>query len=314
MHLEYEPLFNCVKEATTPTGTSRHAHDHGWSAAPENNGNASRVERPPRVQPDGTRLSVVEAFAYAAGGLLRESIDPDGIRSTFLHDSSGVLALAVLDADHLALTTVHTTDARGRVTLTTDPDGAMTGFDYDDRDNLILTVDALNHEMHHDHDREDRVRDTWSTVADDPAAFALLVPAPPVERRQRREYDLLGRIASDTLDPNGLDLRTEREYDPEGGLVLVRSPRATGASPTSPQNAAALRSFEHDGRGLVVAEVSGTGRCATSGSTIRMGTSSGIAPRTRRLRPTSSMASVRRPRYATPSVASKRWDAMPRAV
>ena len=160
---EYEPLFNCVKEAATPTGTSRHTHDHGWSAAPENNGNASRVERPPRVQPDGTRLPVVEAFAYAAGGLLRESIDPDGIRSTFLHDSSGVLALAVLDADHLALTTVHTTDARGRVALTTDPDGAMTGFDYDDRDNLILTVDALNHEMHHDHDREDRVRDTWST-------------------------------------------------------------------------------------------------------------------------------------------------------
>ncbi len=253
----YEPLFNCTERERAPSGTTRWRYDHGWSATPERNGNPYQIDRAPRLQPDGSRIPVVEHMRYGDGGLVAEHIDPDGMRTVYEHDPSGVLNLVVQDADHLALTLRHVTDERGRVRETIDPDGASTAYEYDDRDNLVATTDALSHVVHFRHDHEDRVVDTWTLIHDDPTPLSVTTATQLVTWHMRREYDFLGRIAAETIDAGGLDLRIERECDAEGRVILVRSPRATGGTTSAPINPDAIRGFEYDGQGLLVAETSG---------------------------------------------------------
>ncbi len=151
----------------------------------------------------------VTTYKYDGMNRATEEVDPIGNKTVYTYD----LANRTVDIAHHDIETDGTTvkirtwrrtsDARGRLIEMREPDGATTRFEYDDRNLLTATV------------QRDGTRKEYT-------------------------YGLLNELLTDTLDPSGLNLVTQRSYDPVGRLISQTDP--SGQSTT----------YTYDGIGRVV--------------------------------------------------------------
>lgn len=163
---------------------------------------------------EATTPKLTTKFFYDRNDRLVKVIDPRGGVMTYKHDG---LNRTTEEADPVGNKTVYTysfvdrsvhvthhdietdgvtvrqriwkrrSDARGRLVEAEEPDGALTKFEYDDRDLLTATID----------------RDG---------------------KRREYTYGLLNEPLTDTLDPAGLNIVNERSYDLVGRMTAYKDP------------------------------------------------------------------------------------------
>lgn len=254
---EYDRLFNVVKVKTGPLGNSTHyTYNHGWCARPQDNGNPLEVRSPSRSLPDGTRVPMVESFEYADRGLVARHVDARGIVSTFDYDPDGNQTTELIDLGGANHRIQHRYDATGNATFTTDPRG-FTIRRYDRRDRLVELQDRSGSASEFAHDEAGSITREirWINDLSVPPGES---PAPRVARETHRDYDLLGRLVEQIVDPAGLALKTSYRYDVVGNIDEMITPRGNGSEPR------ARTKYIYDTRDRVVMEIacpdgSGTG-------------------------------------------------------
>ncbi len=153
-------------------------------------------------------------YAYDGLNRLLEQTDPLGNQKRYVYD----LADRSIEVEHRDIETDGNTvrsrkwrqqsDARGRLVQRQDPDGAVTRFEYDDRDLLTAVVDRDGTRTEYTYGLLHEV------LADvrDPLGLNIA---------NRRSYDLAGRMTA-LIDPSGQ--RTTYEYDGIGRLLRSRMP------------------------------------------------------------------------------------------
>jgi RHS repeat-associated protein len=156
-------------------------------------------------------------------------IDPRGLVSTLSYDPpTGNLFAAVADSGpspHVNATSFFTYDAYGRALTATDPNGVLTAFSYDARENLVL-----------------QVADSGAGHLNAATVFA---------------YDAVGNVVSRT-DPNGNT--TTMSYDADRRLVATAAPAPfnSGAALTQTANV-----YDLDGHLVSVTRANGASNVVT---------------------------------------------------
>ncbi len=141
----------------------------------------------------------ITVYSYDGLSRISEETDPLGNQRRYVYDIAG----RSVEVEHRDIETDGTTirsrkwkqksDARGRLVETREPDGALTWFEYDDRDLLTAMVD----------------RDGT---------------------RREYTYGPLNELLSDTLDPAGLNITNWRSYDLVGRLIATEDPSGQRAT------------------------------------------------------------------------------------
>lgn len=248
---EYDWLFTSVRRMRAPAGTTEFLYLHGDCARPENNGNPHRINHPPQPQPDGSTLVVSEGFLYGRGGQKVSYSDPDSLAQDWAYDWAGRL----VSHSHLGeLAERHEYDDRGNPIRTWDDRGMLWEYRYDRRDNLVWMKDPLGHEFRYEYDLNDQRTLTRHTIADDPAPFPGVTPAPAVTVSIRTIFNRLGNWTEQVHTAGGSTRRWRRHYDSLERLVQEELPNATSGSVPD----ARIR-YEHTVRGLVRAKIEGDG-------------------------------------------------------
>jgi RHS repeat-associated protein len=211
-------------------------------------------------------------WRYNRNGLVEEAVDPSGVTTRFVYDAAGRItsviegAAAVGSSPAINATTQFGYDASGRMATITDPLGRVTTRTFDSFGRLVEERDPLNNVTRMDYDKVDRVT---------AVSFGDNVPA---ERRKvAYEYDALGRRVAQTIDPDGLALRTEYRYsragssdrfglqevvDPEGG-VTVYTYNSVGWLERVTDALGQVWQFGYNTRGDLVRQVDPLGRETT---------------------------------------------------
>ncbi|HEV7805726.1 MAG TPA: HYD1 signature containing ADP-ribosyltransferase family protein [Solirubrobacteraceae bacterium] len=136
------------------------------------------------------------------GGLVREVVDPDGVRLRFEFDDDGNI-VATIDADGNVARTER--DAAGRVTAAVTPLGRRTTFAYDDRGLPVERRDPAGGVWRYEHTAAGRL----TSVTD------------PTGARRETQYGEHGSPTA-TIDPLGHV--TAQRYDVFGNVVGVVAP------------------------------------------------------------------------------------------
>ena len=208
------------------------------------------------VDPDGNR----QVYAYDATGDLVAHTDPTGARTTYRYTGAHDLVEIVdplgrtvdrreYDADGRMVTF---TDALGnridlghdigaRQEVITEPNGAVTVFDYDERGNVLRVTDPRG------------AVTSWTYDANDVATS---------------HTDPLGRTSTYVVDADGNVLE---ETDPAGNTT-VRTFTAAGDVLTETDPEGNTTTFTHDSRGNVLSVVAGDGELVESTSYDSRGT------------------------------------------
>jgi RHS repeat-associated protein len=212
------------------------------------------------VDPEGG----ITAFTVE-DGLVKEIVDPDGVRLRFEHDADGAL-VAAIDAD--GNTTRLQRDAAGRVTATISPLGRRTELDYDDHGRIVARRDPTGGAWRYEHTLGGRLRAVIDPSGAreeirygehgqpveivDPLGHMTVqrydifgnavATTGPDGATTHYEYDALMRLAT-IVDPLGGSWR--QEHDADGNLVATIDPAGTRLSRTV--NAAGNVTAVHDG-------------------------------------------------------------------
>lgn len=214
------------------------------------------------------------------GGVTARTYDPAGNVQT-VTDPEGRTLLTVYDRRDLQIATYQTnyddpTDAAGPAQV------RLSATAYDDGGRVATTTDANGTLRRHVHDRAGRLLSVTlegyvaldGTVRDvveqqlryDRAGNVIRRETGSGLRVQTSSYDPAGRLTSTTLDPGGLDRTTSFIYDQRGNVLTQTLTDGTRTDTTSNSYDSAGRltsttvggtsttRFDHDQRGLVIAE------------------------------------------------------------
>lgn len=231
----YDDLDRVVEVAASDGAVTRLRY-HGSERSPDE-----------IVDPEGgvTRLTVT-------GGLVRELVDPDGVRLRFEFDADGSV-VAVIDADDNTARLER--DGAGHVTATVTPLGRRTAFFYDNRGRLVERHDPTGAGWRYEYTpagRPTRVTDPTGAVREirygehgsptatiDPLGHVtaqhydvfgnVVGVVAPDGASWDYGYDALMRLTS-IVDPVGETWG--REYDANGNLIANTDPTGTRRSAT----------------------------------------------------------------------------------
>jgi YD repeat-containing protein len=157
----------------------------------------------------------------AARGLLTATVDGSGRRVELSYDAVGRVLARVVDPDGAALTTRYIYDGQGRVTTVIDASGRETWHSYDNDGRLIETIQDPNDlRLTTQYAYDTAGRQIRVTEAADSTAITIT----------EYQFDLLGRRVAETVDVEGLQLRTSYEYDANGNVVARNAPDGTTTS------------------------------------------------------------------------------------
>ena len=254
----YEWRFTSLTRIDSPYG--RTSYDYlGFSCArPENNGNHVRVTHPPQLQPDGTKIPVVEEHAYGRGGSPTYYKDADGVEHRYGLDARGWRVSHTVAGEH------HETlkyDTRGNVVRRTDDRKNRSTHVYDARDNPTSITDALGHVRVLTYDLNDRLVEEEAPHEDDPTSLKVK-SVPKRTLRIRSSYDLLGnktqltQVSQVVGSPRrGRIQRAWRWiFDGEDRVVEAQSPKAVADAKSD----ARVR-HRYNARGLTTQVISAAG-------------------------------------------------------
>jgi YD repeat-containing protein len=273
----YEHLFNCVTEINAPLGNTTYKYQFTTASAPQYNGNPRTITGPQQINPDEV-LDVIEQFDYAPGGVVREHVDPDGVRHEFLLSGGFQTGLVQSHLIGGVLEEHFSYDDFRRQTQHGDGRNATWITAYDTRDNVQSVTDPLYtgrdayHITNFTYDLNDRLIGSVVAIGDDsypvPAGNNpnTVIAANSVSVSgtfsEETAYDVLGRrisrkqsgtrnaFSGPTGTISNLTRSWEWYYDPEGRLLLARSP--SGVSGERPD--AQIR-YGYNNRGLMISEI-----------------------------------------------------------
>ncbi|HET7866751.1 MAG TPA: DUF6531 domain-containing protein, partial [Burkholderiaceae bacterium] len=145
----------------------------------------------------------IRSTTYDAFDRVVRQTDALGGSITFRHDSAN---RRVTMTTATGITTVTESNRHGQVVRLTDGTGATTTHTYDANGNLVTSTDALGQ---------------VSTRSYDQAGNLVMLLAPDHTGQTRYEYDAANRLLIQTVDPDGLRLKTTTTYDGQGRAVRV---------------------------------------------------------------------------------------------
>ncbi len=175
----------------------------------------------------------IHRTSYDAADRMVTETQPTGMVITYAYNGAGELAARTVDAgsgpEFKNATTRHFYDAGGRKIFEVDPIGAVTGFEYDDFDNVIRVTRGLALGVDG--------RPSTAATAD--------------MRVTQYVYDAANRLLRETVDPQSLKLTTRYEYDARGNQVAIID--GNGSRGESVYDAADRVIWQRDGEGNVMA-------------------------------------------------------------
>lgn len=273
--LTYDSAFNQLTSYTDDLGR-RTLYDIDPS-----NGNTKSVSEVVGVEGGGddvvtrytyTTLGQVDTAVDALGRVTDNDYDARGRRTSvtyakgtideaivrYEYDLAGNIS-AMIDAN--GNRTTYTFDAMNRVTRITqaDPDGAgpltapVTNLTYDQRGNLIRTVDATGSEERRVYDAQERLIKSIDalgkeTLFEYDAVGNLIAVIDPLGQRTVNRYDARKRLV-ETIDPDGGS--TKFSYDLDDNLVSLTDPVGNKTQ------------FGYDSRSRQVSEIDPLGKAST---------------------------------------------------
>jgi len=155
--------------------------------------------------------------AYDRAGQVIETRDARGVRTVYEYDGASRTLSRTVDPDGLAIVERFEYDPKGRMVRSIDPNGVATEFRYDLKGQRTqVIVDAgdgkLNLATRYEYDA---IGQLVKMVAGDGTATA---------KTTAYSYDKLGRKISETVDPDGLALKTVFTYNKLNDLVAKTDP------------------------------------------------------------------------------------------
>ncbi|QQP94346.1 LysM peptidoglycan-binding domain-containing protein [Lysobacter enzymogenes] len=155
--------------------------------------------------------------AYDRAGQVIETRDARGVRTVYEYDGAGRTLSRTVDPDGLAIVERFEYDPKGLMVRSVDPNGVATEFRYDLKgQRTLVVVDAgdgrLNLATRYEYDA---IGQLVKVVAGDGTAAAKVTAY---------SYDKLGRKISETVDPDGLALKTVFTYNKLNDLVAKTDP------------------------------------------------------------------------------------------
>jgi large repetitive protein len=171
---------------------------------------------------DGTAIASTSTNTYDKRGLLFESTDPTGITTRLSYDSAGRVLSRTESANGLNLTATYEYDGQGQQIKMTDASGKMTTMVYDQAGNVLSVVRGdLNDEYEISTFTYDAQGQQLSVTEGDSRTTAYI-------------YDAAGRRIEEIIDPTGLKISTQYQYDENGNVVLRGNAKyASGSSASS---------------------------------------------------------------------------------
>ncbi|MDH5730253.1 MAG: hypothetical protein OEZ58_14750, partial [Gammaproteobacteria bacterium] len=140
-------------------------------------------------------------YEYNLRDQIVNTIQPNGTVAHTDYNDAGLQCQKILDHGEgkLNVTTQYFYDASGQVQFIVDPMGHVTHFEYDDFGNLIAETKGL------------------ALDGNNQPSTALTTDA----RTTRYSYDLANRKTAEIIDPNGLAITTQYEYDQRGNSIAI---------------------------------------------------------------------------------------------
>ncbi|WP_163834534.1 LysM peptidoglycan-binding domain-containing protein [Spartinivicinus ruber] len=148
-------------------------------------------------------------------GWLTETTDKQGITRQFSYDAEGRKIQEVVDPTGFKLTTRYTLDAQGRVISQSGPDrltSTRTTYDANGRVTEIISGSKFRGVQLFTRYRYDEL---GNQVAVEKGSLET-----GVESTVHYEYDSLGRKTAQIIDPEGLALRTDYQYDQRNNVIV----------------------------------------------------------------------------------------------
>lgn len=134
--------------------------------------------------------------------------------TSFTYDAANRVLTQTVDPDGLKLKTTYAYDGQGRRLSITDPRGAVTTQTFTARGELkqvVIDDGGLNLKTSYIYDAQGRM---LTAIEGDGTAAA---------RKTVYAYDVLGRVTSQTVDPDGAKLKTAYTYDAAGHVTQQRN-------------------------------------------------------------------------------------------
>ncbi|WP_444908173.1 hypothetical protein ACJJIR_09665 [Microbulbifer sp. SSSA008] len=158
---------------------------------------------------------------YNAAGQLTASVDASGVRTELTYDPQGRVLTRTQDVGGLNLTTTQRYGHRYEETV--DASGSATRTEYDKNGRVSrVIVDAssdgsgLNLLTQYRYDGQGNVLEVQEG-----SLSGGIDGSASIKRTTAYSYDELGRVLSETLDPNGLAITTRYEYDQAGNRTAM---------------------------------------------------------------------------------------------
>ncbi|BBM03409.1 RHS repeat protein [Microbulbifer sp. GL-2] len=158
---------------------------------------------------------------YNAAGQLTASVDASGVRTELTYDPQGRVLTRTQDVGGLNLTTTQRYGHRYEESV--DASGSVTRTEYDKNGRVSrVIVDAssdgsgLNLLTQYHYDGQGNL-----LQVQEGSLSGGIDGSATIKRTTAYSYDELGRVLSETLDPNGLAITTRYEYDQAGNRTAV---------------------------------------------------------------------------------------------
>jgi YD repeat-containing protein len=163
------------------------------------------------VQDSGTgRLNLDTHRDYDAADLLIDTIDANGVKTSYSYDAANRVLTRRVDPNGLNLTTSYGYDAKGQTVSVTDANNVVTQTQFDLKGEVVRVIidpSGLNIRTAFTYDS----RGKTLTVTEGEGSGN--------PRLTQYKYDKLGRRIEEHVDPNGLNLTTLYGYDQNGNVV-----------------------------------------------------------------------------------------------
>jgi YD repeat-containing protein len=177
----------------------------------DGNGHSTTYEYNPAGQLLKTRGPAGGSLSrYDPAGQEIETIDARGTVTRFSYDAAGRMLTRIIDPDGLKLTTRYSYDALGRTSRVIDAQGSITDTQYDANGQVLSVmadVGGLNINTLYHYDEGGRKVEVTSAAGSKAA------------QTTHYHYDSLGRRIKETVDPQGLALTTQYQYDQNNNVI-----------------------------------------------------------------------------------------------
>lgn len=183
----------------------------------DKNGNLTKTRE--AVGTSEERIVATNNYDYA--DRLIETVDARGVVTRYSYDAVGRVLTEVKDFGGINATTSYAYDAKGQQILVTDARNVVTKIEYDLKGQKTKVIE--------DFGGTDLATKDITTLfeyrPDGKVSKIIEAFGKPEQRRTDNEYDTMGRLVRQTVDPTGLNLATNYYYDANNNVVAITDAR-----------------------------------------------------------------------------------------